>query len=76
MRKSCLVVAVALLTLAPGALAETGSKEEQAACRPDVRKLCGHIGKGDDQKFRECLQTHYSELSAKCQQVLAAHPTQ
>jgi hypothetical protein len=51
----------------------SGSKEEQAACRPDVRRLCGRIGKGDDQKYHDCLQSHFSELSQKCQQVLMNH---
>ncbi len=52
----------------------SGSKAEQSACRPDVRKLCGKIGKSDEQKYRDCLQTHFSELSQKCQQVLMSHP--
>jgi hypothetical protein len=53
-----------------------GTKEEQAACRPDARKFCGHIVKGDDAKYKECLQTHFSELSQKCQQVLMKHKNQ
>ena len=52
---------------------ETGTQAEQAACRPDVRKLCGHIGAGESDKYRECLQTHFSELSPKCQEVLMNH---
>jgi hypothetical protein len=67
------LVFIALLTLVGAAsAAETGTKEEQAACRPDVRKFCGHIGSGEEQKYRDCLQTHFSELSQKCQQVLMA----
>jgi len=64
-----------LAALSPAAaLADnSGSKEEQAACRSDVRRVCGRIGKGDDQKYRDCLQTHFSELSQNCQQVLMNH---
>ena len=64
-----------LAALSPvAALADnSGSKEEQAACRSDVRRLCGRIGKADDQKYRDCLQTHFSELSQNCQQVLMNH---
>ncbi len=64
-----------LAALSPAAaLADnSGTKEEQAACRPDVRRLCGRIGKGDDQKYRDCLQMHFSELSQNCQQVLMNH---
>ena len=64
-----------LAALSPAAaLADnSGSKEEQAACRSDVRRVCGRIGKGDDQKYRDCLQAHFSELSQNCQQVLMNH---
>ena len=65
------VMALLALSLS-GAYAE-GTKEEEAACRPDVRRLCGKIGKGDDQKYRDCLQSHFQELSQKCQQVLMNH---
>ena len=51
----------------------SGTAQEQAACRPDVRKLCGHIGKSESDKYRDCLQTHFSELSPKCQTVLMNH---
>ena len=63
-----------LAALGPAAaLADSGTKEEQAACRADVRHVCGRIGKGDDQKYRDCLQAHFSELSQNCQQVLMNH---
>jgi len=62
------------LGLSGAALADdAGTAQEQAACRPDVRKLCGHIGKGESDKYRDCLQTHFSELSPKCQEVLMNH---
>jgi hypothetical protein len=73
MRMSGLLVGLALAGFVGPASAETGTAEEQAACRPDVRKLCGHIAKADDQKYKDCLQAHFSELSQKCQQVLIAH---
>ena len=69
-----LCVLLALFGGMAAASAQTsGTKEEQAACRPDVRKFCGHLGKADDQKYRECLQAHISDLSQKCQQVLMSH---
>ena len=76
MRTLVLIALLAIVAVAPAARAESGTKEEQAACRPDIRKLCGHIGKGEEQKYRDCLQTHFSELSQKCQQVLMAHQNQ
>jgi hypothetical protein len=71
-----LLVAAALLGAGAAQAQTAGSREEQAACRPDVRKFCGHIGKSDTQKYRDCLQTHFSELSQKCQQVLMNHQNQ
>ena len=62
------------LSLSGAAWADiAGTAQEQAACRPDVRKLCGHIGAGESDKYRDCLQTHFSELSPKCQEVLMNH---
>ena len=58
------------------AFAANGSPQEQAACRPDVRRLCGKIGRGDENKYRDCLQTHFSDLSQKCRQVLMKHQNQ
>ena len=73
-----MILAVAMLACLSAAHADTsaGTKAEQAACRPDVRRLCGHIGKAENDKYRECLQMHFSELSQKCQQVLMNHPNQ
>jgi hypothetical protein len=71
-----LLTALALASVANAARAESaGTKEEQAACRPDVRRFCAQI-KGDNQKYRDCLQAHFSELSQKCQQVLMTHQNQ
>jgi len=68
-----LCVLAILAAMAPAYAGSAGNREEQAACRPDVRRLCGRIGTGDEQKYRECLQAHFSELSQKCQQVLMNH---
>lgn len=72
-------ILTALALICAGATAQaanSGSQEEKSACRPDVRKLCSHIGKGDDAKYKQCLQAHFSELSQKCQQVLMNHNNQ
>jgi hypothetical protein len=76
MRFAILLAAGALIGAGGAAYADKGSRQEQAACRPDVRRLCGHIGGGDEQKYRECLQAHISELSQKCRQVLMKHQNQ
>jgi len=75
MKSITLLSALALTCLAAAASAESGTKAEQAACRPDVRKLCSNIGKADDEAYRACLQFHFGELSPKCAQVVTVHQT-
>ena len=70
-----ILAALALIGVAASADAQyAGTKEEQRACRPDVRRFCSHIANPDNQKYRDCLQSHMPELSQKCQQVLMNHP--
>jgi len=70
------LAALALIGAAAAAHAQmAGTRQEQAACRPDVRRFCGHIGRADNQKYRDCLQGHFQEVSQKCQQVLMNHPS-
>jgi hypothetical protein len=74
--RTCVIIFIALASLTGAARGDNaGSAQEQAACRPDVRKLCGHIRADDSQKYKDCLQAHFSELSQKCQQVLMNHHT-
>jgi hypothetical protein len=70
-----LVVAASLLG-AGGAWAQSGTPQEQAACRSDVRKFCAQVTGSDNQKYQDCLQSHVKELSQKCQQVLMTHQGQ
>jgi hypothetical protein len=69
----------ALLTLAFAsvssiAMAQMGTPEEQAACRPDVRKFCYKIPRSAGIKaFQNCLVSHQNRLSPKCKSVLTAH---
>jgi len=54
------------------ASAESGTPEQQAACRPDVRRFCHKIPEGaGDQAFEDCLQANRDKLSPKCKRVLA-----
>ena len=72
--KNILVVVAMAWTSA--ANAESVSKQDEAACRRDVRRFCSHVGGGDNQKYKACLQAHIQELSQKCQQVLMKHQGQ
>ena len=76
MRLTSILIAATLLSAGGTAFAARGTRQEQAACRPDVRRFCGHIEGADADKYRDCLQAHFSELSQKCQQVLMKHQNQ
>ena len=68
------LLAVALIALSSSAMAQSGTPEEQAACRPDVRRFCYKVkqGEGSD-AFLQCLQEHRAKLSARCRAVLENH---
>jgi hypothetical protein len=56
------------------AMANSGTPEEQAACRPDVRRFCAKLpAKAPDGDFLACLQTHREKLTPKCLAVLTSH---
>ena len=66
------LLALAFAGVSSMAIADTGTREQQAACRPDVRRFCSKLGPGaGDQAFEDCLQMNRDKLSAKCQRVLA-----
>jgi hypothetical protein len=51
-----------------------GTPQEQAACRPDVRKFCYAIAPGSNAgDFLACLQAHRSRLAAACRALLESH---
>ncbi|MGO9389010.1 cysteine rich repeat-containing protein [Rhodoblastus sp.] len=71
-----------LLALAIGAVigpaglgqAASGSPEQQAACRPDVRRYCHKIPQNaGDNAFLACLQENRAKLSAPCRKVLESN---
>lgn len=68
------LLAAAFIVFAATASAQSGTPEEQAACRPDVRKFCHTItpDQGND-AFLQCLQAHRDKLSQRCRAVLDGH---
>lgn len=61
-------VAVALTSAASAQSPEV--KAVQQACRADAMSLCSGVPRG--QKMLQCLQQNQAQLSAPCQQALAA----
>jgi hypothetical protein len=72
MPRKAALVAVLLLGSSTLATAQSGSPQEQAACRPDVGRHCRGIG-GDQDTILNCLVSHASDLSARCRAVLESH---
>ncbi|MDX7951670.1 hypothetical protein P7D22_10875 [Lichenihabitans sp. Uapishka_5] len=52
--------------LAAGPQAPTAEDKLQAACYPDVEKLCKDA-MPDEAKVAACMKQHKSEISAKCE---------
>ncbi len=63
-----------LLIVASTAWAQSGTPEEQDACRPDVRRFCSKVDpNGGDSAFLACLEANRDSLTPKCLQVLTDH---
>jgi hypothetical protein len=72
MMRKALVLAMTLMAAAPSfAQAQTGSADQQDACRPDVRRFCYKVRpEQGDGAFLDCLRQNREKLSPKCRQVL------
>jgi hypothetical protein len=69
-----LLIASLLTTLATAAFAQSGTPEEQAACRADVRRFCAKTsGAEGSNAFLQCLQANKARLSKRCLAVLEKH---
>jgi len=62
------------LTTSSMASAESGTPQEQDACRPDVRRFCAKVDpNGGDDAFLACLEINRNSLTPKCLAVLVDH---
>jgi hypothetical protein len=54
--------------------ANSGTPEEQAACRSDVRRFCSKLPRdAPDGDYLACLQAHRERLAPRCLAVLTNH---
>ena len=69
-----ILVLLAVMVAASSTAIASGTPQEQAACRPDVRRFC-HAIKPDsgDGSFLACLQEHRAKLRRACREVLEGH---
>jgi Cysteine rich repeat len=65
------LVLVAVLSAASSTVFAQGTAEEEAACRPDVRRFCHAIPEGGN--FLKCLQEHREKLRRPCRAMLEGH---
>jgi hypothetical protein len=71
---SKLLLSAAFIAVSSLTLAQSGTSQEQAACRPDVRRFCHAVKVQDgDQAFLACLENHRDQLSEACRNVLKDH---
>jgi hypothetical protein len=69
-----LLIPAALIGLSSAAMAQSGTPEEQTACRPDVRRFCYKLHESDGTNaYLECLQQHRPKLTSRCRAVLESH---
>jgi hypothetical protein len=70
-----ILVSGLLLSMTTAAFAQlSGTPEEQAACRPDVRRFCYKLRPEEGSNaFMQCLQAHRVRLTRPCRTVLERH---
>jgi Cysteine rich repeat len=69
-----LLISAAILGVGSTALAQSGSSEEQEACRPDVRKFCHTVKMADgNAAFLDCLKANRDKLSKPCRTALESN---
>lgn len=73
MPRKVALAAVLLLGSSAFAMAESGTPQERAACRPDVAKHCRGLNADKESAFLDCLVSHAQELTPRCRAVLQDH---
>jgi hypothetical protein len=73
-KATLLAVLIAASSSVLAQAAYQGTPQEQAACRPDVRKFCHAVKPGSGSgAFLSCLQASRARLSKACLTVLQNH---
>jgi hypothetical protein len=59
--------------VATGALAHSGTDQEEKACTRDVQRYCRKLADQGDFTVLACLKENRPKLSAACRDVLVSH---
>jgi hypothetical protein len=73
MHKFLMALALLSIPVSTGALAHSGSEQEQQACNRDVHRFCRKLVDQGDFTFLACLKENSPKLSPACLDVLVSH---
>jgi hypothetical protein len=68
------LISMLIIGVSSTALADSGTPEQRAACRPDVRKFCHKLKEADgDDAYLGCLELNRDSLSKPCSDMLKSY---
>jgi Cysteine rich repeat len=73
MRKFYLALILLSVLAWTGALAHSGTDQEEKACAPDVQRFCRQLIDQGDLTILACLKENRPKLSPACRYVLVSH---
>ena len=73
MHKFFLTLVLLSVPVSTGALAHSGTDQEQQACTHDVQRFCRKLMDQGDFTILACLKENRQKLSAVCRDVLVSH---
>jgi hypothetical protein len=73
MHKFFLTLILLSVPVSTGALAHSGTDQEQQACTHDVQRFCRKLMDQGDFTILACLKENRPKLSAACRDVLISH---
>jgi hypothetical protein len=73
MKKVFLALTLLSIAASTGALAHSGTEQEEKACSRDVQHFCRKLIDQGDFTILACLKENRSKLSPACRNVLVSH---
>jgi len=73
MHKIFMALILLSIPVSTGALAHSGTDQEEKACTRDVQRTCRNLMDQGDLTILACLKENRPKLSPACRQVLVSH---
>jgi hypothetical protein len=73
MHKIFMALILLSIPVSTGALAHSGTDQEEKACTRDVQRICRNLMDQGDFTILACLKENRPKLSPACRQVLVSH---